>query len=104
VYVFVSGVLCLYPAPVTYFTCDVQPPIILDTSTTFCALSGSTDCSDDVVGLPGVDGLDVRSLFFTKGKGVVGNATSPRHEIAISTSALIVGEWKLILPVSRLQM
>jgi hypothetical protein len=48
-----------------------------------------------------VDGVDVSTLFFNREMdktAVVGNASSPRHEIALSSAALIVGEWKLILP------
>lgn len=68
---------------------------------TFCKLAGLPDCSDHVPGLPGVDGVDVSELFFTKEADptrVVGNATSPRQEIVLSSAAIIVGEWKLILP------
>ena len=74
---------------------------LCDIHVTFCKLAGLKDCSDNVPGLPGVDGVDVSSLLFAKEKDpsrVVGNATSPRQEIMLSTSALISGEWKFMLP------
>ena len=74
---------------------------VCDIHVTFCKLAGLEDCSDDVPELPGVDGVDVSELFFTKEadpSGVVGNASSPRQEIVLSSAALISGEWKFILP------
>eukprot|EP01050_Picozoa_sp_SAG11_P039048 SAG11_NODE_16242_length_553_cov_1.138767_1_plen_94_part_10 len=60
---------------------------ICDIHVTLCKLAGLSDCSDDVPGLPSVDGLDVSELFFTKEADlsrVVGNASSPRQEIVLS--------------------
>jgi arylsulfatase A-like enzyme len=71
---------------------------IADMYTTFCSLAGVADCSDNVDGVPPTDGIDVTVLFQQPSSlnTVVGNATSPRHEIVISSNTIIVGEWKYV--------
>jgi hypothetical protein len=39
---------------------------LVDIHMTFCTLAGVKDCSDDVPGLPGVDGVDISSLLFER--------------------------------------
>jgi hypothetical protein len=71
---------------------------IADIHVMFCKLAGVADCSDNATGVPPIDGIDVSVLFQQPGSptGVVGNTSSPRQEIVISSNAIIVGEWKYV--------
>jgi len=69
-----------------------QPVHVADWYTTFAALAGQPayDPVAAAAGLPPVDGLDLWPLL----SGA--NATSPRHEIAVSPQTLIQGRLKLV--------
>ena len=86
---FVSGGLL---SPALRGTTITSAMHIADVHTTFCMLSGQTlaECGDDVAGLPGTDGMDLRH-YFTEA-----NATRPAGDIVLSSNSYIDVDWKYV--------